>query len=202
MKLTGKSGRKSVGRLMLLTLGFMISLQSYGDWRLIPEQSYVSFVSIKNNIVAEVHRFDSLTGSVSGEGRATVNIALTSVETNIPIRNERMNSMLFESETFALATAQSHLDLSQYTGLETGASSVTELALDLSLHGITGKVVAVVKVTRIAADTWQVNTVKPFIIDAASYNLSGGIDALRSVAGLSNIIPVVPVTFNLEFTES
>lgn len=171
------------------------------DWQLNSERSVLSFVSVKNNQIAEVHRFLDLSGAVDNDGLAQVDIKLASVETNIPIRNDRMKSLLFELNLFNLASATTTLDIQEFAGLKTGTSLHTEITLDLDLHGVTKPVAAKVKITRVTANIWQVISVHPVIVNASAFNLDQGVEALRAIAGLSSIGTAVPVTFNLEFTK-
>ena len=164
--------------------------------------SHLSFVSIKNGVFAEVHRFESLAGGVNEEGDAAVRIGLASVETNIPIRNERLKSMLFEIATFSLATVNTKLNMSDFISLPPGASLLALVSLNINLHGIDGKIPASVKVTRSSENVWHVVSIQPLILDASNYKLAAGIESLRAVAGLNDITTVVPVTFSLEFTRS
>ena len=82
-----------------LILCVFIAPTCVADWVLDSENSHLSFVSIKNGVVAEVHRFDTLRGGVNDNGTAALKIGLASVETNIPIRNDRIKSMLFDVAT-------------------------------------------------------------------------------------------------------
>ena len=85
---------------------------------------------------------------MTATGEVTVNIALDSIETNIPIRDDRMKTMLFQTDIFSQASVSTQLDIPVFRDLETGASITAELSLDINLHGITGKVPAKVRVTR------------------------------------------------------
>ena len=192
-------------KALILSISLLITVASVqpasAEWKLNENNSHLSFVSIKNNAVAEVNRFESLSGAVTVAGEATVNIALDSIETNIPIRNDRMKTMLFQTGIFTRASVSTQLDIPVFRDLETGASISAELSLELNLHGIMGKVPAKVRVTRAQKDTWLVNSIQPLIINAPGYQLAEGIEALRNIAGLQSITPVIPVTFILEFIE-
>ena len=192
-------------KALILSISLLITVASVqpasAEWILNGNNSHLSFVSIKNNAVAEVNRFESLSGAVTVAGEATVNIALDSIETNIPIRNDRMKTMLFQTGIFTQASVSTQLDIPVFRDLETGASISAELSLELNLHGIMGKVPARVRVTRAQKDTWLVNSIQPLIINAPGYQLVEGIEALRNIAGLQSITPVIPVTFILEFIE-
>ena len=182
--------------LLLVCTQFCIA-----DWQLNSDRSVLNFVSIKNNQIAEVHRFLELSGTVNTEGLAQVDIKLSSVETNIPIRNDRMKSMLFELDLFATASATAKLDIEEFAGLDTGTSQNADITLDLDLHGVKSPIAAKVKITRVTTNIWQVTSVQPMIINASAFNLDQGVEALRAIAGLSSIGTAVPVTFNLEFTK-
>ncbi|MAI42412.1 MAG: hypothetical protein CMP95_08125 [Gammaproteobacteria bacterium] len=186
----------------LVALFIIFSPLCAADWRLNSDSSHLSFVSIKNGVFAEVHRFKSLTGGVNEEGDAAVRIGLASVETNIPIRNERLKSMLFEIATFSLATVNSKLNMSDFISLPPGASLLALVPLNINLHGIDGKIPASVKVTRSSESVWHVVSIQPLILDASNYKLAAGIESLRAIAGLNDITTVIPVTFSLEFTRS
>ncbi len=78
--------------LLLSALCFSAS-QVYADWQLEADQSHIHFVSIKKAQVGEVHTFKQLSGSIDESGKAAITIQLDSVETQVPIRNERMREM-------------------------------------------------------------------------------------------------------------
>lgn len=168
-------------------------------WALDPAQSRVSFVSIKAGEVAEVHRFTSLEGDVEADGAATVIIALDGVETNIDIRNERMRTLLFETETYPRATISSDIDLSQYDALDIGERVEATATLRVDLHGVEGSIDANLFVTRIDDGAVAVETAGPVLVEASAFDLAAGVEALREVAGLPSITPVVPVTASLVF---
>jgi hypothetical protein len=59
----------------------------------------LSFVSTKAGAVAEVHRFTSLRGGIDARGNVAIAIFLRSIDTLMPIRDERMRELLFEMAT-------------------------------------------------------------------------------------------------------
>ncbi len=81
--------------LLLLVACLTAPVHSLADWVVDPVGSYVSFASVKNDLIAENHSFTAITGTVEDSGDVNIAIAFTSVETLIPIRNERIRSMLF-----------------------------------------------------------------------------------------------------------
>ena len=186
----------------LFFLVMCIPYMCAADWILISENSHLSFVSIKNDLIAEVHRFDVLTGGISAEGLATVEIDLASLDTNIPIRNDRMKSLLFEVDSYATATAKALVEISEYANLEQSQSVISKIDMSFDLHGVSQSMYPMVKVIRVDQKIWQIMSIEPLVLNAATHNLMEGIEALRAVAGLKEITPVVPITFSLQFSKN
>ena len=115
----------------LLLSGFTHA-DSHGGWRLNNELSRLSFVSIKATDIGEVHSFSRLDGTLGADGEVNVTIDLASVETLIPIRNERMQQLLFETGAYPAATISANLDAQALTQLQVGA--VQTLAVEASLN--------------------------------------------------------------------
>ncbi len=184
---------------LILGLGFLaIAAPALAQWELDNGQSSVNFISVKNTAIAEMHSFATLIGFVGSDGNASVTIDLDSVETLIPIRNERMRAMLFDTEKFPTATATSMVDPAILEAVAEGGAVNTELSLKLSLHGVDQAVTAPVMVFGDEASLHVVST-RPVVIGAADYGMVAGVEALREVAGLNHISTAVPVTINLLF---
>lgn len=173
-----------------------------GEWRLEAAESRLSFVSIKNNAVTEVHRFRELSGRVDADGNGTLQIVLDSVDTGIEIRDQRMREMLFDTAQFALATARLSVDTEALKTLQPGDHQrlTTEVVLDL--HGLSNRIPAELRVTRLDDTAWLVTSEQPLVVDATRFGLINGIDALRKVAGLQAIGSGIPVTVSLVFVTS
>ena len=79
--------------ILLSALGVMAPAQA--DWAL-SDSSRIGFVSIKNNSIGENNAFERVSGSISASGEVSLSVDLSSVETGVGIRNERLQKMLFE----------------------------------------------------------------------------------------------------------
>ena len=86
-----------VQRALLASAAFALSAAASAQWSLDLDNSQLSFVTVKAEHIAEVHSFSRLEGQIDAAGNARISIDLSSVETGIAIRNERMQSMLFET---------------------------------------------------------------------------------------------------------
>ena len=104
------------------------------NWQVNNEQSNVSFVSIKKNSVAEAHHFKNVSGTLNEQGQFKLMIDLTSVETLIPIRNERMTKLLFETAKFPNAVLTADLSKALLT-LKPGQHVLKGLKAELDFHG-------------------------------------------------------------------
>jgi polyisoprenoid-binding protein YceI len=187
--------------MFVLALSALFVPVSHGQWALDSDNSQVSFVSVKNETVSETHRFQVLKGAVTPFGRANIEISLGSVETGIPIRNDRMKSMLFNTAEFARATITAAVDIRELMKLDAGGSATMDLSMQVDLHGISRPLTAAVKVTRTSDTAWRVSTASPVAVDAVEFALDAGIEALRNVAGLKSISTAVPVSFDLVFVK-
>lgn len=173
---------------------------STGPLELDAAASRLSFVSIKNNTVAEIHRFTSLTGGVTPEGEGRVEISLDSVQTGIELRDQRLRELLFETAKFPKAVVNLTVDLSAVRALAAGAHVVIDTEARLDLHGIENRLPVSLRITRTGADAWLVTSESPVIVSATNHGLINGVEALRTVVGLQAIGSGVPVSFALRFT--
>jgi len=175
------------------------AVSAQAQWRLDNDASSLSFVTIKAEHVGEVHSFDRLSGSISEEGVADITIELASINTLIPIRDERMQNLLFETNLFPEARLGAELDIGGFEALEPGGSATATIGFDLSMRGQSNSYQAEVRVTRLADNGIQATTLKPILVIANSFDLVRGVEALREIAGLPSISNTVPVSFTVVF---
>lgn len=189
-------------RLMPLALAALLALpaSTLADWQLAGDASSVHFVSVKKENIAEKHFFKNLSGSISDDGQAVLTIDLASVETSIPIRNQRMQTMLFETAKFAEATISTKVDVAKLESLRPGQTMSVESAMKLQIHGEEKTETVPLQVTALEGGKLMVATGAPIIVSAVEFKFLEGIDKLRQVAGLKSISPIVPVTATLVFT--
>jgi len=179
----------------------LVSSNALAEWSLVNNESNISYISTKNAKVSEVNHFKTLNGVIDDNGAISVGIELGSVETNIPIRNDRMQSMLFEVVKYSKANISASIDPNKLKAMKVGSTYRETIKFDLSLHGFTQAVSSDIKVIKLSRDTIIATSVKPIIINADQFGLEGGVEQLRKVAKLSSISTAVPVTFNLTFTQ-
>jgi len=187
--------------VLLLVICLMTSVHVLAGWVVDPKGSYVGFASVKNDLIAENHSFTQITGTIEDSGDANIVIALASVETLIPIRNERMQAILFEVAQYPDVTVTANLDLDEFTSLGLGESKTDTILLGVNLHGTDLSKNVLVKVTRSSDNAYEVTSLGPIVIHASQFALSDGLESLRKVAGLQSIDLMVPVTFDLRLAK-
>ena len=187
--------------LMALALGAALASPAYAGWTLDNDASRINFVSTKANAAAEVHTFGTLNGQVDDDGNATLSIDLDTVDTTIEIRDERMRSMLFETEQFPTATLAATVDMAVVSRLAAGDTADLTTEGQLMVHGTTSSITFDISVSRLTDDRILVASRKPVIVNASQVGLLAGVEKLREVAGLPSISPAVPVSFVLAFDQ-
>ena len=187
-------------KLAALLAAILFTGVAQAHWSLDNDASSLSFVTVKAEHVAEAHTFDSLSGTIGDDGGVEISIELASVNTMIPIRNERMQEMLFETNLFPDGIITGSIDLDALTNMDAGSSVARQIDFELSLHGQSVALAADVQITR-TGEGVIVSTLKPLVVMADSFALTAGVEMLREVAGLPSISRAVPVSFTVVFEE-
>ena len=188
-------------KLVAIASVALFSNFAFADWALDQNSSDFSFSSIKKAKVLENHSFKQFSGNIDSTGKATLTLNLASVTTGIPIRDERMQSMLFETTKFAQANFTAQVDIDQLNKQTVGSITNQTLTGKLNLHGVEKELTATVNVVKLADNKVLVSTAKPITVNAADFALDSGVTALREIAKLPSISFAVPVSFNLTFTK-
>jgi polyisoprenoid-binding protein YceI len=187
-----------IHKLLLIILACSISSVSLADLQLDKSQSQVNFISIKNEHFAETHSFDKFGGTLNADGKLSISIDLSSVNTLIPIRNERMQKMLFDVANFSTATFTASVDTSL---LKLVAGQQKQVSIDGTLN-ISGTAVPTtfhVLIVGLGDGKLSATTTKPTVLSASSFNLDAGISALQEIAMLQSISKTVPLSFSVVF---
>ena len=186
-------------RLLLAAVALSTAFASQAAWQLDPAQSQLRFVSVKNGVVAEVHKFSQLSGSWADDGKVSVQIPVATIDTLIPIRNERMLEHVLNAKTFPNITATAMVAPKLLADLMVGASMQHNTELSLTLLDQTQTLPVQLTLTKLADGKIQASPTAPVLINATSFRLDMGIRKLQDIAKLNDISLLVPVTFNVEF---
>ena len=186
----------------ILALAAMLvgsSVLANNDYWLISEQSSITFLSTKNSSVTEVHQFTTVNGRILADGTAELAISLSSAETGIAIRNERLNKHVFDVGNFPLAMLTIQLPAGFIKQLTIGVPRLFETAATLALHNRSRPLSVKLSATQLVGGNILVTTVQPVVVDAADFALTDGLATLQGLARLASIATTVPVTAHLLF---
>lgn len=173
--------------LALLALTACVPQEKPTNWRVVSSESTIYLVTTKKLHVAEVMRLTDLSGHYDGQ-HFTLEINLESIDSGIPVRDERMQKHLFETGQQPLAVLTAELPA---TTLQSGKHKVL---FTLSIHGKEQEYPAEIWVSELSRDRRLVSLVRPVLVRAEDFDLDNGIDILASIAKLANISHTVPVT--------
>lgn len=170
----------------------------HANWASVDEQSRIAFGSIKSNETGEVHHFNKVSGTVSEGGELRIDIDVTSVETNIDIRNERMGKLIFQDGK-ATATITGEIDMDEVKGLKPGETSIVEVTGTLTFLGAENDFDAEMIVARLTEDRVLVANADFIMVSTEDLGITEGIDGLMKLAKLPSITRVTPVAIRMVF---
>jgi len=187
--------------LWVITSFSLLGLSSsvMAGYTLNEDSSQINFVSVKKNTVGEVHTFNGLSGSIDDNGQVRITISLDRVETRVPVRNERLKALFFETSKFPLATAEIAVDIVKINTLTEGEIMNQVLSVNVDLHGVRAEIPVRVQVIGLRGHKLSVTVTEPVLLDVKDFDLLDGLTALKTIAKLPSIISSVPVTAQLLF---
>ncbi len=184
-------------RSIILLIGLATSCGSFADWTLNSAASSFEFETTKNKSKSEEHHFRDMSGTVKSSGRARVEIDLRSVDTKIPIRDQRMKDILFAS--IGTAVYEVDIDPAILEKVARGKEVETTLEGKLILNGITINLPMEVEIKRQSSGEIKVESESHPKIDVDAFGYGEGIEKLREIAGLKSISHEVELEFELIF---
>jgi hypothetical protein len=166
-----------------------------GHWVSVEGQSSVAFGSVKKDVVGEVHHFSGVKGTVGADGAVKILIDLTSLETNIDIRNERMGKHVFNAQTSAALNGE--VDMDDVSALSVGDTALTDFEGVLKLGAVEVDIEAEMLVARLADNRVLVTTADFIMLSTEDLGVNAGIDKLMELAKLPGITRITPVSVRM-----
>jgi polyisoprenoid-binding protein YceI len=115
----------------------------------------------------------------------------------VPIRDDRMRTMLFNVAANPNARFSANVDPGLVKGLAIGGAIDVDAAGQLRLAGQSRDVKAPLRVARLSTGALQVSTRSPLVVDLSGFGLKPGVEALREIMGLNFLAASAPVSLNL-----
>lgn len=169
----------------------------HASWTSIGDQSSIAFGSIKKDVAGEVHHFENVAATVSEDGKVEIKIDLTSLETNIDIRNERMAEHVFKGG--AEATITGEIDMDEVKAIAPGDTGLVDIEASLSLAGIEVDIEAEMLVAPLSESRVLVTTSDFIFVSTADLGVDEGVDTLMKLAKLPGITRTTPVSIRMVF---
>ncbi|MEM9144936.1 MAG: YceI family protein [Pseudomonadota bacterium] len=169
------------------------------QWVLSKEASKIAYGSIKRDSIGEVNHFTGLSGSVSPAGLVSVSIDLTTVETWIDIRNERMRKVVFEAMGADKATLMAEIDMTELDIMAPGDTKMLDVEGALAIGPLTIDIYTTFFVARLSHARTLVMNDEMIMLSTEEMGIDPSIDRLMELAELPGITRVAPVTLRLVF---
>ncbi|WP_043284573.1 YceI family protein [Paraburkholderia oxyphila] len=194
--------RSTLVATALLVAASLVATAAEAAWQVDNGQSSFTFVTTKagapgTSAIEEVQSFRQISGTVGDDGALQFAVDLASVETNIPLRNDRIKQMLFKVSEHPQAVFTGSVDVHRLDALPPGGSDDVDVSGTLVIAGQSNPVAAHLRVVKLERHALLVTTRTPIIVNLKDYGLQDGVEALRSVMNLNVLSGSAPVSFSV-----
>ena len=171
-----------------------------GVWLLVPGESALWFVGIKNNAIAVPGSFTGMEGGFDVAKReAWVEVRVATLDTGSPERDENLrvhffDSVNFPAARFAMTGIPSAAELPAI-----GSEISTTLSGKLLIHGAEFPLTVPVRVTRAAANRIRVHNSKPVVLSMKDLGMEQALAVLKAVCGHEALSGAVPIEIDAVF---
>ncbi len=190
---------KNLKRLLIIYSLILFCLPvNAADWQLNRERSSISYLSSKQATVEtplmfESNLFREFSGTIDGTQVELV-VELDSLDTKVPIRDERVAEHVFLSKQYPQAIVSATVDDIEQLSYESKQISAT-----LTMRGQSRDLQAEVIIERSDPKTLRIQTTTPVLVDANAYGMLDGFATLKQLVGLMQIPTTIPVSLHLVF---
>ncbi|SQD78514.1 YceI family protein [Moritella yayanosii] len=175
----------------------LLSFQSFASdqFNIMTDFSSVSFATIKKQFVVEPATISGLTGSLDDNGKFAITVPVINVETGIGIRNDRLNSLFFNSGLNPTVHITGQFELAAL------AQDITKLTVpaDVSFYGNKKTFNFPVIITK-TKNTITVSSYAPVIVRASDFGIpTENLTKLAATVGGLALSDIIPLNINLVF---
>ena len=190
---------KYLKQCAIICIALLFCLSAYAaDWQLKQERSAISYLSSKQAtaetpLIFESNLFHKFSGTIKGS-QVEILIDLNSLDTKVPIRDERIAEHVFLSKQYPQATVSTTID-----DIEKLSYERKQVTATLTMRGQSHDLQAEVIIERSNLETLQIQTTTPILVDANTYGMLEGFAKLKELVGLMQIPTTIPVSLHLVF---
>ncbi len=165
---------------------------------LVPAESSIYFVGIKNDLVAVPGSFTGLSGALDPEtGTGWVEVAVSTLATGDRARDANILTHFFEATKFPLARFElENVDPTQVP--PAGGSLSLTVKGSLVLHGSRFMLAVPIRVSR-ESGGFRVQSAGPLLLNAADFGMERQVQVLKAVCGHETLSATVPTQVDLLF---
>jgi polyisoprenoid-binding protein YceI len=200
-------GFAAVMALSISVAAPVMASEQAADWQVNLPASSLSFNTTKSGTagvggITETMRFKSFKGGVDSQGRIALDIALSSIDSGIGLRDERLQTMFWNVAAQPTARFSGQIKPDELQKIVAGKNPVSVMVQgQLTMAGQTKPVNAPLYVVPLPGKL-IVSTRQAIVINANDFGLNAGAEALRAVMGLNYLSTSVPITFQLELNKA
>jgi polyisoprenoid-binding protein YceI len=171
-----------------------------GVWLLVPAESSIWFVGIKNNAIAVPGSFTGMEGGFDvAKAEAWLEVRVGTLDSGNPERDENLrvhffDSVNFPAARFAITGIPSAAELPAV-----GADLLTTLSGKLLIHGKEFPLAVPVRVTREARDRIRVRNTEPVVLSVKDLGMEQALAVLKAVCGHETVSGAVPIEIDVVF---
>jgi len=182
---------------LLLIVGFNSAFANT-KYAVDSNNSVVNFSTIKKQYVVEPAVFKRIEGTISDSGDIEISIDLNSIDTNIPIRNTRIEELFFKIIKFPRATIRTKIDMKKIKSISHYRKM--EIPATLEFYGKPKEIKLNILVAKTYRSRLLITSMQPIIINADDYGIPAEnlVKLAKTVGGLS-ISNKAAVNFVLTF---
>lgn len=163
------------------------------------DASSISFATIKKSYIVEPATLGGIKGNVDETGHFSITVPFSSLSTGIPIRDERLNDLFFETKNFPMLSVEGTVSMSDLD--KSNALLQQAIPAKVTLFGNTQDVTLNMNIIKSEDDIFAF-TYKPVIINGATFGIpEENLKKVAETVGNIAISDTVPVNVNLIFRE-
>ncbi|AZE45723.1 hypothetical protein C4K04_0012 [Pseudomonas chlororaphis] len=192
---------------MILIGSFLMSPLALASWQVQNEVSNFNFTTTKavaggTSAVTEVQVVRKIEGQVDDAGNIDLEVVLGSIATGIPLRDQRLQEILFDVANNPTARFNGKIDLAPLQALRVGEILDASLDGTLKLNGVEKKISSHIRYVRLSDDKVIVSTLEPMVISVSDFGLGKGVETLRAMMGLNLLASTAPINFSIVLKKS
>lgn len=177
---------------------------AFGAWQVDSNGSDFHFVTTKASkpgslAIEEVQSFKDVKGKVGDDGIIDFSVNLASIDTNVPLRDQRIRDMIFNVAANPRATFAGRVNAMELRKFAPGEVKDMELVGQMTICGQTKPVIVKLRIVILSGNNIIASTRTPIIVSASDFGIQIGVDALREIMGLNVLSSSVPVSFSVVF---